>query len=103
MTKFSLCSHNLNIELVAKGFEESFCDSRIDSPTCLKENLRLVLAICACYSWTLFSLDVKSAFLQGKQIDRALFVKPPAEAHTEYVWELNKALYGNNLLRDLVS
>ena len=80
--------------LVAKGFEETLCESRRDSPTCLKENLRLVMAVAACFSWTVFSLDVKSAFLQGKQIDRSVCLKPPAEADTTSVWELNKPLYG---------
>ena len=39
-------------------------------------------------------LDVKSAFLQGNQIDRIIFLKPPKEAQTKSLWRLNKCVYG---------
>ena len=37
---------------------------------------------------------VKTAFLQGKPIQRTAFVKPPKEAKTDKVWELKKCVCG---------
>lgn len=53
--------------LVARGFEE--VDKHVirkDSPTCSKENMRLILIIAATNHWKIKSLDIRSAFLQGK-------------------------------------
>ena len=40
--------------------------------------------------------DVKSAFLQGKPIDRVVHLKPPPEVNSNKVWCLLKAIYGLN-------
>ena len=59
--------------LLAKGFEEeNLNEIRKDYATCSKENLQIVLAIISSHQWQANSLDVKSAFLQGNQIDRDL-------------------------------
>ena len=83
--------------LVARGFEE-LDEVRSDSPTMDKCNLRLLLAICAAEKWTLESSDVKSAFLQGQNLDREVIIKPPKEAGvpTDKLWRLKVALYGLN-------
>ena len=40
-------------------------------------------------------IDVKAAFLQGRKIERNVYVKPPEEAATDgKVWRLRKAAYG---------
>ena len=80
--------------LVARGFEEDTKSLKTDSPTCSKECLRLLLAIVAASSWTLHSLDVKSAFLQGVDMTRDVFIKPPKEANTDKLWKCKKAPYG---------
>ena len=84
--------------LVAKGFEEEWkMGQRKDSPTCLKENLRLILGLAAMYCWKIYCLDIRSAFLQGKAIERQLFLKPPVEAGTDkdnILWLLKKTIYG---------
>ena len=69
-------------------------DIRKDSPTCGKDSLRLLLVIVASNEWTINSLDVKSAFLQGKDISRDLLILPPVEADTKKVWRLRKTVYG---------
>ena len=92
--KCSGASKVVKARLVAKGFEESSSNLRKDSPTCLKENLRLVLSIASNNKWKIHSLDVKSAFLQGKNIARSVFLRPPTEAHTDKVWKLKKTIYG---------
>ena len=79
--------------LCARGFEEEQ-PFRKDSPTCSREGMRVVLAILASNSWTVNSLDVKAAFLQGKGIERLVFVKPPKEANTNKLWKLKKCVYG---------
>ena len=88
-------SHVVNkARLVARGFEEDTKSLKTDSPTCSKECLRLLLAIVAANSWTLHSLDVKSAFLQGIEMTREVFIKPPKEANTDMLWKCKKAPYG---------
>ena len=57
--------------LVAKRFEEGNSNNiRKYSPTCCKDNFRLVLSIIVSNSWIIHSLEIKSAFLQGKKIYR---------------------------------
>ena len=46
--------------------------------------------------WEINSLDIKPAFLQGKEISLALFVKPPKEAKTDNLWKLLKTVYSLN-------
>ena len=54
--------------LVAKGYQEDTEEIRKDSPTCSKEHLRILLSLAAAKEWPVRSLDVKSTFLQGKEI-----------------------------------
>ena len=51
-------------------------------------------SVIASKSWTLNSLDIKSAFLQGEEIGRTVYIKPPPEAETDCLWLLNKCVYG---------
>ena len=81
--------------LVAKGFQEKHIDIRRDSPTCIKESLRLIFCVAASKNWTVRILDIKSAFLQGKDIERTVYLKPPEETGTsDKLWKLLKTLYG---------
>ena len=80
--------------LVARGFEEDKSQLRTDSPTCSKDSLRMLLTILSAYKWQLKSIDIKSAFLQGSNIARDIFLKPPKEAKTDKLWKLLKAPYG---------
>ena len=82
---------------VVKGFQEKV-DVQSDSPTGSKECFRLILLIVASKHWQLCSLDVKSAFLQGKVVEREIFIKPPVEAKASEttLWKLKKCVYGLN-------
>ena len=83
--------------LVAKGFQDVDASiTRSDSPTCAKESLRLVLAIVASKCWSLNSMDIKTAFLQGMTFDRDVFLLPPREANVKKgrLWKLQKCVYG---------
>ena len=79
----------------ARGFQEDL-DIRSDSPSCSREGIRIALTIIASMKWQLNGLDVRTAFLQGRPIDRDVYVLPPKEANTNHVWKLNKTIYGLN-------
>ena len=60
-----------------------------DSPTYGKEVLRV------SQSWSLNSIEIKSAFLQRKEIIRQVYLKPPKDfAWEQKVWLLKKTVYG---------
>ena len=83
--------------LVARGFEEmSESNFRADSPTASKDVLRVFLAMLATNSWKCNSIDIMAAFLQGKNLDRDVYLKPPKEAENSFnvLWKLNKCVYG---------
>ncbi|CAC5364881.1 unnamed protein product [Mytilus coruscus] len=82
--------------LVARGFEEfNRDDIPKDSPTCGTDSLRLVLAILAQRGWKTRTMDIKTAFLQGAEIERKIYVKPPIEAQCkDIIWKLRKCVYG---------
>ena len=83
--------------LVARGFQDRDAGNvRNDSPTCSKEGLRIALAIMASNHWTCKSMDIKTAFLQGEELDWLVYLEPPKEANVppEYIWKLSKCVYG---------
>ena len=85
----------LKARLVARGCEEDKGSLERQSPTCHKESLRVALFINACMNWEMNSLDVKCAFLQGKLLEREVYLRPPREANVKGVlWKLNKCVYG---------
>ena len=81
--------------LVVRGFEEDFIMPR-DSPTVGKGAMRTVLAIAASMKWVIKTPDIKSAFLQDKELDREVYLRPPVESHTpsNIIWKLKHGLYG---------
>ena len=60
---------------VAKGFHEER-EIKADSPTASKLGIRMLFAIAASKKWPLEVIDVKSAFLQGDELDRELYMEP---------------------------
>ena len=84
----------IKARLVVRGFEEMITPQS-DSPTASKESGKLFLAICANENFTIKSLDVTSAFLQGRLLDREVYVMPPEEVDENgKVWKLKKTVYG---------
>ena len=68
---------------------------RSDSPTCPKENARMLLVVAVAKDWKINSLDLKVAFLQGKEIERSVFITPPKEFRSENcLWKFKKVVYG---------
>ena len=89
--------HNdLKARLCMRGDTEEDKDQiRADSPTTHKDSLKLGLAIAANEGFSLTSGDIKSAFLQGKSLQRNVYVIPPPEAkEKDTLWLLEKAAYG---------
>lgn len=83
--------------LVCRGFEEDSEGIRTDSPTCYKDTLRVATSIISAKEWEINSLDVKAAFLQGKELERDIFMKPPKEAKVPgKLWKLRRCVYGLN-------
>ena len=88
--------YTLKSRLCMRGDREDNIEQiRVDSPTAHKDSLKLALAIAANEKFDIISADVKSAFLQGKSLDRNVFVVPPVEANQHgKLWLLKKGAYG---------
>ena len=84
----------LKARLVARGFVENTDFLRKDSPACSKEAVRLMIAISVSKQWQCHSLDVKAAYLQGGDIEREVYLKPPPEYFNGKIWKLKKTVYG---------
>jgi hypothetical protein len=68
---------------------------RSDSPTASKEAIKLALIIAANEGFKVQSGDIKSAYLQGEQLRRKIYVKPPKEANAAgKLWLLLQGAYG---------
>ena len=66
-----------------------------DSPTVNKVNIKLFYLLAASLRWTIQTADVKSAFLQGSELDRDIFVRPPKEVRVPgMLWKMVKRAYG---------
>jgi hypothetical protein len=85
--------------LVAKGFaqQEGIDYEETFTPTVKMVTIRLVLALAAHFGWTIYQMDVKSAFLNGHLEEEVYMYQPqgfqvPGKEHM--VCRLVKALYG---------
>ena len=87
--------------LCARGDREPNVETiRTDAPTASKDSIRILLSVAASTAWKLHSLDFQAAFIQGKDIDRELFMRPPPDvrqANPGMIFRLIKRIYG---LRD---
>ena len=91
ITKKNKIKENIyKARLIARGFEEIEKDNiRKDSPTRYKE----ILSIIVSFEWKIYSLDIKSAFLQGQPINRNVFFNPQHEVDTINLWKLLVTVY----------
>ena len=80
--------------LVARGFEEDMAEWEKDAPTCNAETLKFCLTVIKCKGWTSYTLDVKTAYLQGDEIQRDVYLRPPNEGNWNGLWKLKKTVYG---------
>ena len=64
--------------LVARGyFNEVLENTETVSPTCRQESLRLLFTVISSKSCQLKSRDIASVFLEGRPIDRLVYLIPP--------------------------
>ena len=68
--------------LWASGFEEKQ-NYRTDSSTW--EGIRTMFILCASRKWPVNSINIKTAFLQGKDLEPIVFVRPPKEAQSNKI------------------
>ena len=81
--------------LCVRGDQERGNDVRTDSPTIHKINVKLFFLIAAMKNWKVKTSDVKCAFLQGSDLDRDVFVRPPKEKRINgVIWKMVKRAYG---------
>ena len=71
--------------------------STVFAPVARHDTIRLAISLVAQNSWSIFQLDVKSAFLHGELQEEVFVDQPPGyvkvkEEHK--VYRLKKALYG---------
>ena len=83
--------------LVARGYEEKE-KAQSDSPTGNKDTLRIFFVTISSKGWKCKSIDIKAAFLQGKDFHRKVFLRPPKESDSPpgTLWRLKKCVYGLN-------
>ena len=62
--------------LAAKGFQEKE-SPQSDSPTMLRESMNMFFSVAANEDFEFRKIDIRAAFLQAKQLDREVFLKPP--------------------------
>lgn len=80
--------------LVVRGDQEN-CNVQGDSPTISKLAIRIFLSVAASEGFKISTKDVRSAFLQGKYLERTVYVEPPSEMKNPFlIWKLKKAVYG---------
>ena len=84
--------------LVARGYEDRdihLLDT--SSPTCTKANFRLALALSRTFGWVPHDIDVKTAILQGKELQRTVYLRPPKDLYSRKrgtLRKLKKSVYG---------
>ena len=92
--------------LVAKGYsqQQGVDFTEIYAPVARMDIVRMIVALAAQRGWTIYQLDVKSAFLHG-ELSEDMYVDQPKgyqkKGSEHKVYKLHKALYGLNKLQGL--
>ena len=82
--------------LVVRGCEEENREEIVaESPTVMRDTLNIIKTVVGIRNFELFSIDIKNAFLQGSELERKVFMKPPQEYFVPGIlWQLKKSVYG---------
>ena len=73
---------NVKGRLVAKGFQEIEAPQS-DSPTMLRESMKLFFLVAANEYFKFRSMDIRAAFLQAKELDIDVYLIPPRDVTKE--------------------
>jgi len=85
--------------LVAKGYTQQYGVDYMEvfAPVTRMDTIQLILALAAQKEWSLFQLDVKSAFLHG-ELNEEVYIEQPSgyviKEAGKKVCRLRRALYG---------
>jgi Reverse transcriptase (RNA-dependent DNA polymerase) len=85
--------------LVAKGYKQKAVIDyeEVFAPVARMETIRLLISLAAQNKWSIFQMDVKSAFLNGV-LEEEVYIEQPSgyvKVDKEHmVLKLKKALYG---------
>ena len=85
-------SNTTKARICTRGFKE-LQDFPNDSPCYSSIRVRSIFALINSQNWNISSTDVKTAFLQGRKIERIAYVRPSKEDNTSKVWKLQKCLW----------
>jgi hypothetical protein len=94
-----------NTLLVAKGYAQVTClnfDQNF-APISRLESIHILLVYATHHCFKLFQMDVKSIFLNGPLKEEVYMEQPPGfevDKYPDYVFKLNKVLYGFQNARD---
>ncbi|GJY14628.1 putative ribonuclease H-like domain-containing protein [Tanacetum coccineum] len=85
--------------LIAQGFRQEECIDydEVFTPVARIEAIRLFLAFASCMGFTVYQMDVKSAFLYGTIKEEVYVHQPPGfvdPVHPNKVYKVIKSLYG---------
>src|SRR5215469_4233866 len=78
--------------LVVRLLEEEGENLFTDAPTCSGEVLRFCLIVMEWMRWECKTIDIRTAYLQGDQMKRRVWVRLPKEARFGGLWELQKTV-----------
>lgn len=86
---------SLKARLVARGFQESHKNLKVDAPTVDKTSIRIFLTCIPFMDWKCGSLDIKAAFLQSHTLERKVYLLPPPDVRKQgVIWLVKKPIYG---------
>ena len=70
---------------------------RNDAPTAPQIALHLLFSAAATFRWVLHAFDMEAAFLNGENMERLLYARPPQDLKKQDprgLWKLKKAVFG---------
>ena len=79
--------------LCTSSFEE-IKDFPTGSPCCSQIGVRSIFTLIVSNRWKVQAIDIKTAFPEGKQIERTVYLRPLKEANTNKIWRLQKCVHG---------
>ena len=79
----------LKSRLIAKRFEED-CLEEIPkySPTIDKSSLKAAFPVIAQHNWSVNIINIKTAFLQGEEFERNVYIRQSPVASSKKIWKL---------------
>ena len=84
----------IKARIVARGFQDRGFGQN-DAPTVEKLSTRIFMSLSVMRSWKVYSIDVKSAFLQSTDMQRDVYLVPPKDVKNKgEIWKATKPVYG---------